>query len=300
MSTAPEQEASMLLMAYGRPEVRAQAYVNLLSFLRFWDERAPCPAIHVYTDRSEDFAPLSPWLSTHFLDAAQIREWAQPSGFWHLAKVHLLDQMLKETKAPLLFMDADIYWLADPRPLLERITNTSVLMERNEGSIAERRGNLSKKLDRRFRRNTVEWRGEQRSLSVHTPIYNSGLIGLHPAHQSLLPEVAELTTALFQTFRKHTAEQLAYNYVLADHQIRIHTAAGFLWHYWPNQQLVVPQMLDFVQQHRSQSLEQQFEAVAQLIQRLEELPRRTPRPLPKRLEAAARGAWLDLLHHLSI
>jgi len=293
------KDAALVLLAYGRANVRAQAYVNLLSLLRFWEEDTPRPIIRVYTDLEEDFAPLKQWVQPVYLDNTQIQAWAGPSGYHHLAKVHLLESLLGETAAPLLFMDADIYWLKDARPLLGHISPGAVVMERCEGALDERRDNLSKKLERRFRRRDVLWNSKPRRLSVDVPVYNSGLLGLHPAQRAHLPSVATLATSLFQTFRKHPAEQLAYSYVLAERGISIHTAEGFLWHYWPNQQLIVPQVIRFVQQYRHRPLEEQFEAVGELIEQLEQLPRRTPRPLPKRIEAAVRGWWLDVLHQLA-
>jgi hypothetical protein len=214
-------------LATGPDAVLTQALYSVRTALA-WRGEAPL-AIHLYTDKPGFFAELAGSVEIELVDRARERRWRAPWGFLYRMKPKVLEDLYRRHPSdPILFVDADTYWTGDVGRAFARITEGSAVMHEREYFV----GTLGTLQIRNFRRrmSRASFRGQP--IDVEAWMWNSGAVGLHPAHAPIVAEWIEYLDEVHPWNRKPFVEQYAISWLLQRRVGAVAPCADVLVHYW--------------------------------------------------------------------
>jgi len=248
----PAAPCSLIYLAYGSPDLHAEALYSLLSYYQV--ARSPVRVL-IYTDAAAAFKQVlgeRPGIYYPAVTPAEWQSWRGSSNKVYLLKIGVLTHAAQHYPGNLLFVDTDTIWQADPVPLFTQIEHGQFVMHVSEGKLAT--GNeLSRKIYRRLKGRVFEVAHRQLSLDSTTVLYNSGLLGLRSDLAAQLAQVVLLADQLYAAYNKHMMEQLAFSMWFAGTG-KIAEAAPYVLHYW-NLKAARPLLTSIFQQHAPHSLE---------------------------------------------
>ncbi len=221
---------SLIYLAHGPAELRAEAFYSLLSYYKV----AVAPVqILIYTDAPEAFTRVlgtRPEIIYPPVTPAQWQEWRGSSNKVYLLKIGVLAHAAAHYPGNLLFVDTDTIWQRDPAPLFGQIARGQRIMHVSEGRLAT--GNtLSRKVYKHLKDRPFTAGSQPIRITADTLLYNSGVIGFASPVAAQLPEVMVLADQLYAAYNKHMMEQLAFSLRFAlDGSIA--EAAPYVLHYW--------------------------------------------------------------------
>lgn len=216
----------LVYLATGREEFTAQALYSAWSALA-WKGALPL-AIHVYTDRPELFDGLDPAVEPVPLDRGRARDWRGPWNFLYRMKAKVVEDVARRfPDDPLLFVDADTFWIGEVGQAFARIDERSAVMHRREYHVATHDTPQMRRFRQRITR--ARFRGEPIDLQVW--MWNSGALGLHPAHFPLVGEWIEFMDEVHPKNRKPYLEQFSIGWLLQRQVASISASSDLLFHY---------------------------------------------------------------------
>jgi hypothetical protein len=160
------------------------------------------------------------------LDPAELAEWTRDGRCIHRAKLFALQKALSELKMPVALVDTDTCFIDHPAKLFEHVGPGRSVMHAYEYAIDQ----------------TQLWwpllaaLGDREYVSGYrvagdSPMFNSGVIGLHPQDAGLIQGAVALLDALDEITPVFNAEQFAIGTVLRQHT-DLETAERVVRHYW--------------------------------------------------------------------
>jgi hypothetical protein len=217
----------LVYLASGRDEFITQALYSAWSALA-WKGSLPL-SIAVYTDRPEAFAGLGPDVEPILLDAAQARDWRGPWDFVYRMKAKVVEDVARRHPGdPLLLIDADTFWVGGLGQVFDRIGERSAVMHKTEYFV----GTHETMQMRKFRRRMARLRFRGAPIDVQVWMWNSGAIGLHPAHFPLVAEWIDFMDEVHPRNRKPLVEQFYIGSLLQRRLDRVSPCDDLLFHYW--------------------------------------------------------------------
>jgi hypothetical protein len=216
-------------LATGREEIRAQALYAAYSALA-WRGTAPVE-IHVFTDRVEDFAPLRDAVRVEWLSPDLLRGWCEPYAFLFRLKPKLMEHLLQAHPGePVLLVDADTYFTAPLARLLERVGPGRAALHEREYVLGDARDRsvLHRNLCARMAR--ARFRNERVRLDAW--MWNSGVIGLDPAHLPLVREWLRFVDEVYPWNPKPYIEQYGLSLLLQERGDVITGSTDLVAHYY--------------------------------------------------------------------
>ena len=157
--------------------------------------------------------------------APRIREWSGNGLYYHRIKPALVRDALTSFAEPVLFLDSDSIVRPGFHAEVAEKMATSVVLNRFE------KHNPYPPL--KGFRTTLPHLGAYRYDMAHSLMFNSGLIGMEPAHISLLDDTLAMIDALIGRAKKFPAiEQFALSEVLRLSQVGIAEIHDTFLHYW--------------------------------------------------------------------
>lgn len=217
----------LVYLASGRAEFATQAHYSAWTALA-WKGTLPL-SIHVYADRPERFVGLDPAVEPIPLDAARARDWRGPWDFPYRMKARVIEDAAGRFPGdPILFVDADTFWIGEVAKAFARIDARSAVMHRREYHVATHDTPQMRSFRRRMGR--ARFRGEPIDLQVW--MWNSGAIGLHPAHVPLLADWIAFMDEVHPSNRKPLVEQFSIGGLLQRRGDSLSPCDDVLFHYW--------------------------------------------------------------------
>lgn len=190
--------------------------------------------IHVYTDRPELW-PAHPQVTTHRLEAEDLKRWRGPLDYVHRIKLEVLRRAESELGLPLVYVDCDTRWLAVPVDAFEALhtrTGTGkppLYMHTFEEEVSEHSAPAYFRLLKGKSRQLAEW-----GIHSHPPwrVWNAGTIGVPVGSEGLFADVLTVNDGLLPdaTVRR-TIEQLALSLVV-DERFELRPFDTWLRHWW--------------------------------------------------------------------
>jgi hypothetical protein len=222
---------NLVYLSYGTGLHELEITFSVLSAYRWIGVGRPDWRIVVYTDRPETFSPLD--VATVVLDAKTLQAWAGPSGFGHRRKIVALRDALDRFAGPSALLDGDTYFRRSPNRLLARIGPGRAVMHLREGSLGTLPGGSHADLKGLLQSGGpfTDLVGEPLSITAAAPMWNSGVVGVHPSDSGLLDDAIHLTDQFCRQSRLHTLEQFALGLVL-ERRARLREAGDVVFHYW--------------------------------------------------------------------
>jgi len=214
-------------LATGPDSVRTQALYSARTALA-WRGDLPL-AVHVYTDQPADFRDLDGAAEIVPVDRALERRWRGPWGFLYRMKPKVLEDLSRRHPAdPILLLDADTYWTGEVGSAFARIAEDSAVMHAREYFVGTLGTPQIRNLRSRMRR--ARFRGAP--VDVEAWMWNSGAVGLHPAHAPIIGEWIDYLDEVHPLNRKPIVEQFAISWLLQRRVDRLEPCDDLVVHYW--------------------------------------------------------------------
>lgn len=221
---------ALVFLSYGsKPSLLAETTYAVLSAARAAGGD-PDTGIVLYTDQPATYADLPARIRP--ITPAELEAWAGPHGYLHRRKMAVLDDALTTLGVPVALVDSDTWFRRSPSRLFERVAPGRSVLHLREGTLDQGR-----EPDRRFAAQ-VEGRtwtgldGRPVTLGPGTPMWNSGVVGLHPDDAHLVREALHLTDQVYAEHRDlFTLEQLALSLFL-DARTVVSPSSDVVYHYW--------------------------------------------------------------------
>lgn len=226
--------ARIAYLATGPEPILCQALYSVRTALA-WRGALPL-SIHVYTDQPAYFAELDGEIQLEVVDRARERAWRGPWGFLYRMKPKVLEDLSKRHPSdPVLFLDADTCWTGAVAAPFARIAEGSAVMHEREYFV----GTLGTPQIRNFRRRMqrATFRGEP--IDVEAWMWNSGAVGLHPAHASIVGDWIDYLDEVHPWNRKPIVEQYALSWLLQRRVGAIAPCSDVVDHYWADKERYV-------------------------------------------------------------
>ncbi len=183
--------------------------------------------VSIFTDRERPSLDNYPFnINQIKISDDEWREWTNAGSEKHLIKMHTMKKMLGLAKGPVIFFDTDIIFKASLQFLADKIDKQNTLMQAPEGELG----------------NYPVWNSFVESLpasgsafanaiSLTSPMYNSGIVGMMPEHAPLMSEAIALAEDLYSRQSIFNIEQFATGKVLCD-RTQLSTCENEVLHYW--------------------------------------------------------------------
>lgn len=247
----PTATCSLIYLAYGSPDLHAEAVYSLLSYYKVAQSAVQ---VLIYTDAAATFEQVlgaQPGVYYPAVTPEEWQRWRGSSNKVYLLKIGVLTHAAQHYPGNLLFVDTDTIWQVDPAPLFDQIERGQFVMHVSEGKLAT--GNeLSRKIYRRLKGQAFVVAQRKLAIDRTTVLYNSGVLGLSSTLAAQLAEVVLLADQLYAAYNKHMMEQLAFSMWFGGAGT-IAEAAPYVLHYW-NLKDVRPLLTRVFQQHAPHSL----------------------------------------------
>ncbi len=212
------------LLYGGRPEYQLELGYSVLSALR---RIAPEDEIRIclVADRSSERPDLP--IEHLPLTNAELDAWSADRTYFHRIKPLALAKVLDHFGGPVALVDTDTFFVEPPAKLFHRIGPGRSVMHERESDLADATdwAHLAKTL----RGGGFEVAGVR--FDGASAMYNSGVIGMHPADRSAIEEMLGLLDALHARTGIFNVEQLAVGETLA-RRTQLSTTEDVVHHYW--------------------------------------------------------------------
>jgi hypothetical protein len=237
LAHAAEADGIIVYLCYGREDIFAQTRYSILSLLHVCAQAGRYCPIVVYTDRPERFAAFP--VEIVALTSDQLEEWLGGADYIHRRKTCVILDALERFHAKVAFIDADTWFAADPARLFARVGPGRAVFHICEAFVASSGTLVDRALVRQLERVPLVLRSnEPVRLGPHTRMWNTGVVGVHPADRERMLDAMALSDAIWRTAdpagafgaKIHHAEQFATGYAFRG--CRISEAADIVYHYW--------------------------------------------------------------------
>lgn len=216
----------IVIQAYGLEEVRVQALYAAWSALAYADG-APL-SVHVYTDEPSFFAPLGGALEVRALSRDDIRSWRGPLDFTHRLKAMMIREMTERHPGDrLLYLDADMFFVAPVQAVFDRITPSGSVMHEREYNVATRESSQM----RRFRKHMGRLSFRATPVDLDGDMWNAGAVGLHPSNFDVVDAWLEFIDTLYPSYRRGLVEQYGVS-LLLQRSTEVRPCTDEVVHYW--------------------------------------------------------------------
>lgn len=216
-------------LVFGNAEIYYLEALFSISSLR---ATVPDSKILVVSSKPEYFKNIQGLSTVHLTDSLKA-QWLGNCSYAFNLKLHALAHVLENYHERLIFLDTDTIVRRDLRWCFEVINEKNAFLHVLEGTLSM---NTFKRGYAQILGNTINYGdGKSITLTGETPMYNSGVIGVHKAHAPLLKEAALLAQAIDKHTNWHTAEQLALGILLKQNG-ELHVIGNKpVKHYWHKQ-----------------------------------------------------------------
>ncbi|MGG6265636.1 hypothetical protein ACQ4M3_37690 [Leptolyngbya sp. AN03gr2] len=168
--------------------------------------------------------------------------WTRDRTYPFRAKIGAALKAIDHYQCPVILLDTDTFFTDHPAKLFDRISRTRSLMHQYESTLLESpEPGWKPILEKQIKIDEI-------AVVPGSPMYNSGVIGVHPSNRALLEEAFEILDRLYEIFPVFNIEQFAVGAALAQKTV-ISTCPDVIQHYWGAQK-------DFIRVKIAKALEQ--------------------------------------------
>lgn len=229
----------LLYLCYGQEAIFRQTLYSILSLLHVCGPDAGGHRIVVYTDDPARFAALP--VECVILTPAMLADWLGDSDYIHRRKTCTIIDALDRFACPVAFVDADTWYVADPRRIFARVGPGRACFHLCEGLVARTGTPFDQALTRQLASVDLRLPSGEPVRAAAARMWNTGVVAVDPADRPLMLDALALSDRIWETAdpagawgkKIHHAEQFATGY--AFRQCRLSEAADCVYHYWPSE-----------------------------------------------------------------
>jgi hypothetical protein len=175
----------------------------------------------------------------------KVQEWVGPKNFRWRIKIKTIEEVLQKYGEPTVLIDGDTYFQKSPDELFERITPGNSVLHIREGRVCDLEDEEHRDLTRVLNEKTICDPITGARIAATQAMWNSGVVGLHPADMHLLSSSLELTDRIVAEEPINTSEQFATAYLL-ETQTHLRPCDDIVYHFWsmPYRRPFRPRMME--------------------------------------------------------
>jgi hypothetical protein len=224
--SAAMRTCHLVTQAYGLEEIRVQGlYLAHSALARAGDVDL---RVHLYVDEPAFFRGVADRVELHAMTPERIAEWQGPLRFVHRLKAKMIEDLVAAHPAdPILYLDADTFFVRDVAEVFSRIGPGRAVMHVKEYPVATTEtGQL-----RRFRKHMRPLSFEGRPIDLDGWMWNAGAVGMDPAQFGVVPRWLRFIDELYPRYRKGLVEQYSIS-LLLQREAELAPCDDAVFHYW--------------------------------------------------------------------
>ena len=221
---------AIVYVSFGKGRHVFEVMASLISAFNFQSVRDGLVKMVVVTDDAAPFARLP--VQTFVIPPEQAATWRGPSGYVFNVKIRAMQFVLSELNIPALMIDGDTYFRRDPVKLFARVGPGKTLMHMYESKLGQVPQPTQIAMRDALEGHTYTTRrGDVLKLGSTMSIWNSGVVGCHPADVELVDEAFDFSGKIFEIGKPPIAEQMAFG-LLFEKYTTLREARDVVFHYW--------------------------------------------------------------------
>lgn len=222
---------SLVFLSYGDGITVDETIFSILSAL-YWLKNTDSVNVIVLTDTPQRFSDIG--VTVDPLTEDMLQAWLGTSTYKHRRKLEAMRYALNRYGGAVALVDSDTWFRRSPEVLLDRIGRGRCCLHLLESKLIDS-GTPTNLALSEFLKLTTFQRLDGTSLTIppNSPMWNSGVIGLHADDAAQIDEALNFLDQLSPCAPAvHTVEQFAVTQALTP--MGIQESADIVFHYWPD------------------------------------------------------------------
>lgn len=162
---------------------------------------------------------------------SQLTAWAGPYNFRWRVKIKTLCDVLQKYGEPAVLIDGDTYFRKSPDRLFGRVQPGRSVLHIREGRVCDMNDEEHRDMSTLLMRADIRDPINNARILPQQAMWNSGVMGIHPADHPLLEQAVELTDRITAVEPVNTSEQFALSAILESHT-KLQPCDDIVFHYW--------------------------------------------------------------------
>lgn len=259
--TNPEIQPTLVVQSFGKESEYRRALFCMLSYWAHCGLRQ----CMLFTDNPAYFKSQLPTfdLDIVLLTPEKIKTMRGAIDFLHRMKIALLEEAFQKTNGPLLYVDSDTFFVANPLPLAKRLSPQTAFMHKFEynfnylKSMPLPAGEPFQAFYQLITQKIFIGHDKQQiQVTPQMASWNAGVMFFHPSHRTFIPDVYTLTDQFYPATNNHASEQYAFSIMLQT-KTQLEACDSVIYHYWYRvEKTIMDAMLNNFFQTAHQDLDQ--------------------------------------------
>ena len=234
------KKINLVGQCFGRQNEYQRALFTIFSFLS-QQKSFEHFRIVLYTDNPDYFKKKLPEdveISYELLTKDRIKEMCGVNDFLHRMKIALIEHTFKNYNGKILYVDSDTFFVGNPQPLIEQISEGISSMHKHEYEfetlfhLKRPAGNTFIEFAELLRDNTFLSHNKQKTkIPLSASSWNAGVMIFDPSHAKFINDVYALTEQFYPPTKNHASEQYAFS-ILLQNNTQILPSEEYIYHYW--------------------------------------------------------------------
>ena len=231
---------NLVVQSFGKEYELKRATLAILSFFAHTSIDKMDAQVFLFTDKPEYFKEYLQGLPVKFmlLTPQKVKLMRGKIDFLHRMKIALIEESFLNSEGDLLYFDSDAFFIADPMPLMKKLSPEMSFMHLHEYHFEEMKnfplpgGATFQAYLKHIEQNSFKLTdGSDFTISPKLSSWNAGVMMLHRTHAIYLPDVYALTEQTYPQTKNHASEQYAFSIVL-ETRTKLQTCDTVIYHYW--------------------------------------------------------------------
>ena len=229
---------NLVIQSFGRENEYKRAILTVLSFYANTSAPVTNTKVLLFTDQPNYFDAYFKELPVTYilLRPEKIKQMRGEINFLHRMKIALIEEAFGVINGPMIYVDSDTFFIADPISLLDQVSEETSFMHTREYQFKEKgelglAGHTDPFLN--LITTNIFYLSDHSCLQVSSEWYswNAGVMILHPSHQRFLKDVYALTNQFYRGSKSHASEQNAFG-IMLQLNTQVLACEDIVYHYW--------------------------------------------------------------------
>ena len=179
---------SLVIQSFGRENEYKRAILTILSFYAHSSLPTEQTRVLLFTDQPEYFAEFLRDLPVEFilLTPEKIKSMRGEIDFLHRMKIAVIEEAFALSKGPLFYADSDCFFIADPKPVLQQVSEQRAFMHLTEYAFVKEIDDPTETYENFYGLiNRQQFRltdGSLLKVTEQHSSWNAGVMVFHPSH----------------------------------------------------------------------------------------------------------------------
>lgn len=228
------KQKTIIYLMYGHRRFKLQALFSILTLYYYIQMKLDQYQILIYTDNDKTLKKYlgNIPITIEHLSPEKIEDYKGKMKYKHRIKICVIKDALQKYKNDILFLDTDTFFLKNPLPLINKISEEVSIMNEPEYDMQDRKFESCDMLTlRRSLEDPVTLNGKTFIIPFSTIQWNSGLVGISYKNLHLLEDIVSINDQLYTNRPVFFVEQFAIGYILQT-RTNLICSEDYIKHYW--------------------------------------------------------------------